>query len=133
MGRDTGNSRLCLMPGTDSVKRTLRMTDPGAAALHLETTFRGADGLELFRQRWRPARRPVRAVLINVHGIGDHSSLYPTLPERFVPRGWAVHAFDLRGNGRSPGRRGHIHRWSELRDDLDRFLALVRAEEDGRP
>jgi alpha-beta hydrolase superfamily lysophospholipase len=109
------------------------MTDPGAAALHLETTFRGADGLELFRQHWRPATRPVRAVLINVHGLGDHSSLYPTLPEHFVPRGWAVHAFDLRGNGRSPGRRGHIRRWSELRDDLDRFLALVREEEHGRP
>jgi alpha-beta hydrolase superfamily lysophospholipase len=109
------------------------MTDPAAAALHLETTFRGADGLELFRQHWRPASRPVRAVLINVHGIGDHSSLYPTLPEHFVPRGWAVHAFDLRGNGRSHGRRGHIHRWSELRDDLHCFLALVREEEAGRP
>jgi alpha-beta hydrolase superfamily lysophospholipase len=112
-------------PRTTDVKR--------AAVIHLETTFRGADGLELFRQQWRPEDHPARAVLVNVHGIGDHSGLYPALPEHFVPRGWAVHAFDLRGNGRSPGRRGHIGRWSELRGDLDRFLQEVRRDEEQRP
>jgi alpha-beta hydrolase superfamily lysophospholipase len=112
-------------PRTTDVKR--------AAVIHLETTFRGADGLELFRQQWRPEDQLARAVLVNLHGIGDHSGLYPALPEYFVPRGWAVHAFDLRGNGRSPGRRGHIGRWSELRGDLDRFLQEVRRDEEQRP
>ena len=108
------------------------MTQPQTAVLHSEATFGTADGLNLFRQRWGP-EAAARAVLINVHGIGDHSGLYPMLPEHFVPRGWVVHAFDLRGNGRSPGKRGHIDRWSRLRDDLDRFLNVVRAEERGRP
>ena len=121
------------MPGTGRVKRVLRMSHPETAPIHLEATFRGVAGLELFRQQWRPVGRPVRAVLVNVHGIGDHSSLYPALPDYFVPRGWAIHAFDLRGNGRSPGRRGHIDRWSDLRGDLDRFLAVVRADEPERP
>ncbi len=111
----------------------LSMTDAGVDLLHLEATFRAADGLELYRQSWRPPSFPVRAVLVNIHGLGDHSSLYPALPERFVPRAWAVHTCDLRGNSRSPGRRGHIDSWSELRDDLDRFLGVVRDEENGRP
>ncbi len=101
--------------------------------IHLETTFRGSDGLELFRQQWRPEAGGARALLVNVHGIGDHSGLYPALPDYFVPRGWAVHSFDLRGNGRSPGPRGHIRRWSELRGDLDCFLATVRRDDADRP
>ena len=97
-----------------------------------EATFRAPDGAELFRRVWRPAGT-ARAVLVNVHGIGDHSGLYPALEEYFPARGWALHAFDLRGNGRSPGRRGHIGRWSDYRADLAAFLAVVRAEEPGRP
>jgi len=97
-----------------------------------ETTFRAPDGAELFRRAWRPSG-PAHAVLVNVHGLGDHSGLYPALADYFPPRGWALHALDLRGNGRSPGRRGHIPRWADYRADLGRFLDLVRAEEAGRP
>ncbi len=50
-----------------------------------------------------------------------------------MPRGWAVHAFDQRGNGRSPGRRGHVARWAEYREDLQRFVAAVAGAESNRP
>lgn len=97
-----------------------------------ETTFRAADGVELFRRSWHPTG-PARGVLVNLHGLGDHSGLYPALTDHFVPRGWALHALDLRGNGRSPGRRGHIRRWSVYRDDLGRFLDQVRSEDPDGP
>ncbi len=102
------------------------------AQAHREGWFRGAGGLSLFRQSWRPAGAP-RAVLINVHGLGDHSSLYPSLVEHFTGRGFAVHAPDLRGNGRSSGQRGYVERWDEYREDLERFVALVHHEEPRRP
>lgn len=98
-----------------------------------ETTFHAPDGAELFRRSWHPTASPPRGVLVNVHGLGDHSGLYPALADHFVPRGWALHAFDLRGNGRSPGRRGHVARWSLYRADLGRLLDLVHGEEPGRP
>lgn len=97
--------------------------------IHRQTTFRAPDGAELFRQAWRPP--DPAGVLVNVHGLGDHSGLYPALPEYFVPRGWAVHALDLRGNGRSAGRRGYVRRWTDFRADLGCLLDLVRAEEPG--
>jgi alpha-beta hydrolase superfamily lysophospholipase len=50
--------------------------------------------------------------------------------EALVPQGVAVVAPDLRGNGRSPGQRGYIGAWSELREDLRRLVTRVRA---GRP
>lgn len=86
----------------------------------------------MFRRRWRPTG-PARAVVANVHGLGDHSGLYPTLVDHLVARGITVHAPDLRGNGRSPGRRAYVARWDEFREDLHRFLDLVRAEDPGRP
>ena len=94
--------------------------------------YAGAGGLRLFRRRWRPAGA-VRAVVANIHGLGDHSGLYPTLVEHLAARGIAVHAPDLRGNGRSPGQRAYIASWEEFREDLRRFLEVVREEEPGRP
>jgi alpha-beta hydrolase superfamily lysophospholipase len=102
------------------------------AQAHQEGWFRGAGGLLLFRQTWRPAG-PARAILINVHGLGDHSGLYPTLVEHCTARGIAVCALDLRGNGRSSGQRGYVERWEEYREDLERFVALVHHEQAGRP
>ena len=99
---------------------------------HGSMTFEGVGGVSLFRQVWRPAGA-VRAVLINLHGLGDHSGLYPTLVEHFQGRGITVHAMDLRGNGRSGGQRAYVERWDEFREDLRRFVELVRAEEAARP
>jgi alpha-beta hydrolase superfamily lysophospholipase len=98
----------------------------------LEERFTGSKNLTLFRRAWRPARVP-RAILVNIHGLGDHSGLYPMVSDYFVPRGYAVHAPDLRGNGRSLGQRGYVHSWTDYRDDLGRFLGLVRQEEGNLP
>ncbi|MFZ5623355.1 MAG: alpha/beta hydrolase [Gemmatimonadota bacterium] len=97
-----------------------------------EGWFAGADGTRLFRRWWRPAA-PASRVLVNVHGLGDHSGLYAILAERMVPRGYAVHMLDLRGHGRSEGRRGHIDSWQQFRNDLGSLLRLVQQEEPGRP
>jgi alpha-beta hydrolase superfamily lysophospholipase len=99
---------------------------------YAEGTVVGSRGLLLFRRAWRPATPP-RAVLLNLHGLGDHSGLYGALGDRMIASGFAVHALDLRGNGRSPGKRGHVDAWGDYREDLRRFVELVRREEPGRP
>ena len=98
----------------------------------IEGRFQGHDGAPLFRRTWPAAGRP-QGVLVNVHGLGDHSGLYPTVAEHFTTRGFAVHAPDLRGNGRSPGARGHVDSWDEYREDLRRFVLLLQAEQAGLP
>jgi alpha-beta hydrolase superfamily lysophospholipase len=99
---------------------------------HKEDTFEGAGGLKLFSQSWRPEGAP-QAVLAIVHGFGEHSSRYMNMVQHFIPRGYAVHGFDLRGHGRSPGQRGHVNSWSEYRDDVKAFLGHVSKQEPGRP
>ncbi len=59
--------------------------------------------------------------------------MYPSIAEWFPPRGVAVYALDTRGNGRSPGRRGHIDGWREYRDDLHHFVEFVREREGTAP
>jgi alpha-beta hydrolase superfamily lysophospholipase len=50
-----------------------------------------------------------RAVLLLQHGLGEYAERYVARYSGLVPRlleaGVTVHAFDLRGHGRSPGRR----------------------------
>ena len=99
---------------------------------HVEGRFRGSVGSDLFFQCWLPAG-PARAVVPIVHGHGEHSDRYGNVIARLVPAGYAVYGFDLRGHGRSPGHRGHIHRWSEYREDVTALLRLVQEREPGTP
>jgi len=66
--------------------------------------------------------------MVVVHGFGEHSGRYETLARSFAPRDYAVHAYDHTGHGQSSGRRGHVSDFSDLLDDLERFIALVRSE-----
>jgi len=95
---------------------------------HNEGTFSGFGELELYYQHWRPEKEP-KATLAVVHGFGEHSGRYGNVVDWFVPRGYAVYAFDLRGHGRSPGPRGYLNNWDELRGDVKSFLELVHEQE----
>jgi len=99
---------------------------------HTSTQFAAADGLLLTRQAWRPAGEPA-AVLAVVHGYGEHGGRYRGLAEDMAARGYALHVYDLRGHGRSAGRRGHLGRFSDYLDDTAVFLEAVRGEQPGRP
>ncbi|HVY47250.1 MAG TPA: lysophospholipase, partial [Minicystis sp.] len=95
--------------------------------------FRGAKGVTLFEQWWRPTNRPVRAAVAVVHGLKDHSSRYAELANRLAAEGEAVYAFDLRGHGRSEGVRVDVADFDDYLGDLDAFLARIRSREPGKP
>lgn len=99
---------------------------------HLESSFAGVGGLELHSQAWVPDGTP-RAVVALVHGVGEHCGRYMNVVRPLVDDGYAVYSFDQRGHGRSPGRRVHIDRWTEYRDDLSAFLGTVRTAQPGAP
>jgi len=47
----------------------------------------------------------------------------------FVPRGYSVYAFDLRGHGHSQGTRGALNDFGDFREDVRSFLRVVRETE----
>jgi alpha-beta hydrolase superfamily lysophospholipase len=99
---------------------------------HTESTFKGHDGLDLFRQSWLPDEAP-RAVLVLVHGLAEHGSRYGNIVRHFVPRGYLVTVLDLRGHGRSPGTRGYVARFRHYVEDIVAFLEQARADHPERP
>ncbi len=99
---------------------------------HSEGTFTTSDGLELYFQFWKPEADPRAAVAI-VHGHGEHCGRYMNVVDCLVPAGYSVHGFDLRGFGRSPGRRSYINSWSEYREDVRAFVHLVSLQTSNRP
>ena len=95
-------------------------------------TFNGVDGTELFFRVIEPLTAPKAAVIL-VHGHGDHSGGLHNLSASLVGNNYAVYAFDLRGHGKSAGKRGFIRTWDEFRDDLHEFRKLVSLDQPELP
>ncbi len=100
------------------------MTDHPIAT---EDYLYASDGLKLFYRSWLPAERPKeeQGSVVIVHGFGEHSGRYEPLAHALCARQFAVYAADHRGHGHSEGKRGHIDRFDELIDDLDRMIDLA--------
>ena len=88
---------------------------------HFELELRTTDRKILRGQGWEPDDG-TKAVVCLVHGLGEHSERYRHVAEAFNRAGYAVVAFDLRGHGRSPGRRGHAPNYAALMSDIAAFL-----------
>ena len=94
-------------------------------------TGSGQAGLTLATRRWTPYARP-KATVALVHGIGEHSGRYAHVATHLMLHDLAVHAFDLRGHGRSEGEpRAYVESFDEYVGDLDRFLREVRGQQRG--
>ncbi|MFZ0385962.1 MAG: lysophospholipase [Solirubrobacteraceae bacterium] len=91
---------------------------------HGSGSLPGVGGLELFRRFWRPTDPPV-GVIVLVHGLGEHSGRYEHVAERLVADGYAVHALDHRGHGRSQGSRAVIDRVDHAVTDLDALVSVA--------
>jgi len=99
------------------------VTCPVTALRRVEDVYATRGAVPLFRRAWLPDGPDLLVVI--VHGFGEHSGRYEGVGRWLARRGVAVHAFDLRGHGRSPGRRGHADRFERLLDDLEDFLAFT--------
>lgn len=101
---------------------------PIEGARHVTEIFAGADGTELFGQCWIPSSGTPTGLLVVIHGIKDHSSRYRDLAVRLVTEdGLAVCGADLRGHGRSAGRRASESSFDRYLDDLEIMLDRSRA------
>ncbi|MCM3694589.1 alpha/beta hydrolase [Neobacillus niacini] len=97
-----------------------------------EGTFTGVDGAELFYTIIEPTSAPKASVII-VHGHGDHSGGLQNISFSLVNEGYIVYTYDLRGHGKSSGKRGFIKSWDEFRGDLHEFHKLVSKKQPGLP
>ena len=100
---------------------------------HSETTVAGKGGLLLRVQTWLPATSPARATLVVVHGLKDHGDRYAGLASDLAQGGWAVHALDLRGHGKSPGEKVWVESFDDYAQDVAQVVAFARQMTPDRP
>ncbi|MCH9651333.1 MAG: bifunctional alpha/beta hydrolase/class I SAM-dependent methyltransferase [Deltaproteobacteria bacterium] len=82
------------------------------------------DGVELFYRAWLPPGRATKAVFV-LHRGHEHSGRLSEVADSLLAPDTAVFAWDARGHGRSPGRRGYTPSFTQLVRDLDSFVHTV--------
>ncbi len=94
-------------------------------------TLHTSDGLRLHTAVWRPATDP-KAVVLLVHGIGEHCGRYAHVAQHLNAHGFAVYSFDHRGHGQSEGMRVYFDNFQQAVDDMKRVADAVRSENPGK-
>lgn len=101
------------------------------------TSVTATDGTAVFVHRWLPDG-DARGVVVVAHGMAEHSARYARLAEALTAAGYAVHAPDHRGHGRTASATDHGYfadreGWGAVVADLRAVIADARAEHAGLP
>jgi alpha-beta hydrolase superfamily lysophospholipase len=91
-----------------------------------------ADGTPLHAEVGTRPAAP-RAVVLCVHGFGEHIGRYDHVAAAVAAAGYGWAAVDLRGHGHSGGRRAYIDRFGRYLEDVAALVELGRARFDGLP
>lgn len=89
------------------------------------------DGLNLFTAHALPAGE-AKAVVLLVHGYGEHSGRYEHVVAHLVRGGYAVYTLDHRGHGRSEGVRAYCDTMDQFVDDLKLYFDQIKAAQPGK-
>lgn len=99
---------------------------------HQEGFFNGVRNTRIYHQRWLPDGKP-KAVLMIVHGLGEHSGRYLNVVNHFVPLGFAVYAMDHPGHGKSGGTRKYVDRFEDYIENVKAFFDRIQDWQTGKP
>ena len=91
-----------------------------------EGQLAGHDNLQLFFQVWQNPK--AKGTIIICHGQGEHSESYNRLIEAFKNDPWSFYAMDLRGHGRSDGKRGYAGNFEDYCKDYHLFVEKILHE-----
>lgn len=90
------------------------------------------EGEKIFSQKWL-ADGTSKAILILVHGLGEHIGRYNHVAKFFNQHQISMYGFDHRGHGKSSGRRGHIGSNELFMTDIDNMIDVAKKENPGIP
>ena len=82
-----------------------------------EGTFSGPGGLSIYFRYWIPNEQP-KALILVVHGAGEHCSRYQHFAQFMVNNGYVVAALDHPGHGKSDGTPGFVESFDDYLDAL---------------
>lgn len=89
------------------------------------------DGEVIPYREWH--RPDARAVILYLHGQGDHSGSFTAMGDSLHGMGYSLYAHDQRGFGLSRAPRGDIHSYDRFLDDAVTMLQHARVQNPGKP
>ncbi|MGH8047916.1 MAG: bifunctional alpha/beta hydrolase/class I SAM-dependent methyltransferase, partial [Chthoniobacterales bacterium] len=107
--------------------KTTTTRDTDSQIVERSSTFPAADGIPLFYRHWQFSAAPTRCVIL-MHRGHEHSGRLTETARALCVGGASCFAYDARGHGHSPGRRGDAPSFATLVRDLDTFARHVRSE-----
>ena len=96
----------------------------------VERTFATFDGTELFYRFWPARSSEARGAIVLFHRGHEHGARMAHLVDELDMPDYAFYAWDARGHGRSPGKRGYSPSFAASVRDVDCFIKEI-AERDG--
>jgi acylglycerol lipase len=99
---------------------------------YIEGNFEGVRKANIYYQGWLPEGN-VKAVLLVIHGLGEHSGRYMNVVNHFVPLGYAVYGLDHIGHGKSEGTREFVENFEDYTNTLTIYYNLVKGWQTGAP
>ncbi len=91
-----------------------------------ETKLDGQDRTAFYVQGWEPDDRKPKALIVLVHGLGDHTGRFARVGKVMTEAGYVLAGFDLRGHGKSGGARGHASSLEAFMQDIRQFVQLMK-------
>jgi alpha-beta hydrolase superfamily lysophospholipase len=90
----------------------------------IEKTWQAQDGTNLFYRVVEPSSK-VHCDILFIHGLLEHGGRYlewcESLQSLAAPLGLRIWLPDMRGHGRSEGKRGHVERFEDYVSDINGF------------
>ncbi|MCC7403899.1 MAG: lysophospholipase [Bdellovibrionales bacterium] len=81
-----------------------------------ENILNSSKGTELFYQSWQVPS--ACGTLVVTHGLAEHSECYHQFAQMMTKAKWNVVGWDLRGHGRSEGKRGYVEDFDDYISDF---------------
>jgi alpha-beta hydrolase superfamily lysophospholipase len=97
-----------------------------------EGFFKGVRDANIYFQSWLPESE-LKAVLLIVHGLAEHSGRYMNVINHFVPLGYAVYGIDHLGHGKSDGTRVYVKRFDDYTNTLKVYFDMIRRWQPDKP
>lgn len=66
------------------------------------------------------------ALILLIHGIGEHVDRYQDTAQFFLKNGFSIFAPDLPGHGKAPGKRGHLPPLHLLRSGISELIQTIQ-------
>ena len=90
---------------------------------HTSYSISASDGIKLFIRDY--SLQNSNKVILIIHGLGEHSGRYLKLIQDFNDKNISVFTIDIRGHGKSEGKRGHSPFYQQLMNDIQCFIEHV--------